>query len=49
MMGSHAIQTGQSEIEKLFRRTKPYCEGVLDRGCARAVRGMKIEAAAEAA
>ena len=49
LMGSHAIQTEGAEIEKLFRRTKPYCEGVLDRGCARAVKGMKIEAAAEAA
>ena len=45
-MGSHAIQTEQAEIEKLFRRTKPYCAIVLDRGCARAVKGMKIEAAA---
>ena len=49
LMGSHAIQTEWAEIEKLFRRTKPYCEGVLDQGCARAVKGMKIEAAAEAA
>jgi hypothetical protein len=49
LMGSHAIQTEQAEIENLLRRTKPYCEGVLDRGCARAVKGMKIEAAAEVA
>jgi hypothetical protein len=49
LMGSHAIQTEWAEIEKLFRRTKPYCAIVLDRGCARAVKGMKIEAAAEVA
>ena len=48
-MGSHAIQTEQAEIEKLFRRTKAYCAIVLDRGCARAVKGMKIEAAEEVA
>lgn len=48
-MGSHAIETEQAEIEKLFRRTKPYCAIVLDRGCARAVRGMKTEAAEEVA
>lgn len=47
LMDSHAIQTEQAEIEKLFRRTKPYCAIVLDRGCARAVKGTKIEAAAE--
>jgi hypothetical protein len=29
----------------LVRRTKPYCAIALDRGCARAVKGMKIEAA----
>jgi hypothetical protein len=33
----------------MFRRTKPYCAIVLDRGCARAVKGMKIEAAEEVA
>jgi hypothetical protein len=49
LMGSHAIQTEWAEIEKLFRRTKPHCAIVLDRGCARAVKGMKIEAAAAAA
>lgn len=48
-MGSHAIQTEQAEIEKSFRRTKAYCAIVLDRGCARAVKGMKIEAAEEVA
>jgi hypothetical protein len=46
LMGSHTIRTEQAEIEKLFRRTKPYCAIVLDRGCARAVKAMKIEAAA---
>jgi hypothetical protein len=49
LLGSHAIQTEQAGIENLLRRTKPYCVGGLDRGCARAVKGMKIEAAAEAA
>ena len=49
LLGSHAIQTEQAEIETMLRRTKAYCVGGLDRGCARAVKGMKIEAAAEAA
>lgn len=45
MLGSLAIQTEQAEIENLLRRTMV----LSDRGCARAVKGMKIEAAAEVA
>lgn len=44
--GSHATQT---EVEKLFRGTMLYCAHGLGRGCARAVKRMKIEAAVEVA
>jgi hypothetical protein len=47
--GSPAIETESAEVEKLFRGTKVYCVRGLERGCARAVTGVKTEAAAEVA
>jgi hypothetical protein len=47
---SYAIQRkSAAENENLFRRTSFYCVHGLERGCARDVKGTKIEAAVEVA
>jgi len=49
LAGTHATQAeSAAEVEK-FREMKLYCVRGLERGCARAVKGTKIEAAVEVA
>jgi hypothetical protein len=50
LTGTHATQAeSAAEVEKMFRGTKVYCVRGLERGCARAVKETKIEAAVEVA
>jgi hypothetical protein len=50
LTGTYATQrVSAAEVEKLFRRTNLYCVRGLERGCARAVKETKIEAAVEVA
>ena len=50
MKGTHATRSeSAAEVEKMLRGTMLYCVRGLERGCARAVKGTKIEAAVEVA